>query len=70
MFTEKNSKTERLYYHIDKLPEKQKAAVMLVLSEGLSHKEAAKVLNCREKTVSWRIHQARKRLKSVFSEGN
>ena len=66
----KDSETGRLYYHIDKLPEKQKAAVMLVLSEGLSHKEAAKVLNCREKTVSWRIHQARNRLKAVFFEGN
>ncbi len=47
---------------ISRLPEKQRAAVLLVYSEGLSHREAAKILECREKTVSWRIFQARKRL--------
>lgn len=53
----------RLYKSLDKLPEKQKMAVLLVLSEGLSHKEAARVLRCPEATVSWRIFQAKKRLK-------
>ena len=53
----------RLYKSLDKLPEKQKTAVLLVLSEGLSHKEAARVLRCPEATVSWRIFQAKKRLK-------
>ena len=51
-----------IYKEIDKLPEKQKAALILVLSEGLSHKEASKVLNCSETTISWRIHRARKSL--------
>ena len=59
---------DRLYSYIDKLPDKQKAALMLVVAEGLSHGEAAKVLKCREKTVSWRIHQARNRLKAAFSK--
>ena len=53
----------RLYRLLDKLPEKQKMAVLLVLSEGLSHREAAQVLRCPEATVSWRIFQAKKRLK-------
>ena len=61
--------TERLYSHIDRLPDKQKAALMLVVAEGLSHGEAAKVLKCREKTISWRVHQARNRLKAAFSRG-
>lgn len=65
---EDNTETERLYDHIDKLPDKQKAAVMLVMAEGLSHREAAKVLKCHEKTISWRIHQARNRLKAAFSQ--
>jgi RNA polymerase sigma-70 factor (ECF subfamily) len=52
-----------LYKSLDKLPEKQKTAVLLVFSEGLTHKEAAQVLNCPEATVSWRIFQAKKRLK-------
>jgi RNA polymerase sigma-70 factor (ECF subfamily) len=53
----------RLYKSLDKLPEKQKMAVLLVFSEGLTHKEAAQVLRCPEATVSWRMFQAKKRLK-------
>lgn len=52
-----------LFAEIDRLPEKQKSAVLLVFGEGLSHKEAADVLSCRETTVSWRIFQARKKLR-------
>ena len=58
-------KADQLYDTIDKLPDKQKASLMLVMAEGLSHKEAAKVLRCPETTVSWRIHQARKKLKKI-----
>jgi len=54
---------QKVYAAIDKLPHKQKAALMLVMSEGLSHREAAHILECSETTVSWRIHQARKALK-------
>ena len=54
---------DRLYKSLDTLPEKQKTAVLLVFSEGLTHKEAAQVLSCPEATVSWRIFQAKKRLK-------
>ncbi len=53
----------RLYKVLNKLPEKQKSAILLVFAEGLNHREAAQVLNCSETTVSWRIFQARKRLK-------
>ena len=53
----------RLLSAIDKLPAKQKAAILLVFGEGLSHKETAMALGCAETTVSWRIFQARKRLK-------
>jgi RNA polymerase sigma-70 factor (ECF subfamily) len=55
--------TRTLYDAVDRLPTKQKAALMLVMTEGMSHKEAAMVLQCSETTVSWRIHQARKKLK-------
>ena len=60
-------KANQVYDAIDKLPDKQKASLMLVMAEGLSHKEAAKVLGCSETTVSWRIHQARKKLKQIFT---
>ncbi|MBN2418061.1 MAG: RNA polymerase sigma factor [Deltaproteobacteria bacterium] len=66
---EDTTDVDRLYFCIDRLPDKQKAALMLVVAEGLSHGEAAKVLKCREKTISWRIHQARNRLKAAFSRG-
>lgn len=57
----------QVYAAIDKLPDKQKGALMLVVSEGLSHKEAAEVSGCSETTISWRIHQARKKLKKTCS---
>ena len=53
----------RLYKALNKLPEKQKSTILLVFSEGLNHREAAQVLNCSETTISWRIFQARKKLK-------
>jgi RNA polymerase sigma-70 factor, ECF subfamily len=46
------------------LPEQQRDAVLLVYGEGLSHAEAAGMMGCREKTVSWHLHEARKRLKT------
>ena len=65
---EDTAEADRLYSLIDRLPDKQKAALMLVAAEGLSHSEAAKILKCREKTISWRIHQVRNRLKAAFSK--
>ncbi len=46
------------------LPGQQRDAVLLVYGEELSHSEAAHVMGCREKTVSWHLHEAKKRLKS------
>ncbi|TNE32902.1 MAG: hypothetical protein EP349_00575, partial [Alphaproteobacteria bacterium] len=37
--------------------------------EGLSHKEAADVLDCAETTVSWRLFEARKKLGKVAGGG-
>jgi RNA polymerase sigma-70 factor (ECF subfamily) len=45
------------------LPAQQRDAVLLVYAEDLSHAEAADVLGCSEKTVSWHLHEARKRLR-------
>ena len=44
------------------LPENEKTALLLVVSEGLTHKEAAAVMECKESTISWYIHEARKKL--------
>ena len=55
-----------------KLPEKQRAAIVLTVYGGHNHAEAAKILGCSETTVSWRIFSARRKLKKLLikSGGN
>ena len=61
---------ERLWAAVRKLPDKQRDAVLLVYGEGLSHAAAADAMACAEATVSWHIHEAKKRLKALmFSAG-
>ena len=55
---------------VHQLPGGEKDALLLVHSEGLSHKEAAQVLQCKESTISWRIHEARKKLSAQFERNN
>ena len=47
---------------INEMGEGFREAVVLVLGEGLTHKQAAEVLEVKESTISWRIHEVRKRL--------
>tara|TARA_R110002111_G_scaffold47954_2_gene85537 strand:- start:135 stop:662 length:528 start_codon:yes stop_codon:yes gene_type:complete len=47
---------------VDQMGEGFREAVTLVLGEGLSHREAAEILGVKESTISWRIHETRKRL--------
>lgn len=54
---------EALWEAVRRLPAKQRDAVTLVYGEGLSHAEAAEAMNCSENTVSWHVHEARKRLR-------
>ena len=55
--------------HIRALPEREREAVFLVFGEGLSHREAATAMTCQESTVSWYIHEARKKLKPLRELG-
>lgn len=48
------------------LPDKQRDAVMLLHAEGLSQAQAAQVMGCKEVTVAWHIHKARKTLRGVL----
>jgi len=50
---------------VDGLPPKLKQVVILVYGEDMSHQEVAKILGCSEGTVSWRIHEAKKKLSGV-----
>lgn len=54
-----------LYQAIDRLDGALKETALLVLAEELSHAEAAAVLGVKESTVSWRMHEAKKRLKAM-----
>ncbi len=57
---------DALWTAVWQLPAKQGEAVMLVYGDGLSHAEAGVVLDCTENTVSWHLHEARKRLKALL----
>ncbi len=62
-----SSETVELRSRVDeavgRLPEHFRAAFALVVDQGLSHADAARVLGCSENTVSWRMHKARKILR-------
>ncbi|MEQ1651226.1 MAG: RNA polymerase sigma factor [Hyphomicrobium sp.] len=45
------------------LPPQQRDAVLLIYAEDMSHAEASTVMGCSEKTVSWHVHEAKKKLK-------
>jgi RNA polymerase sigma-70 factor (ECF subfamily) len=50
-----------------KLPDKQRAAIVLTVYGGHNHAEAGKILGCSETTVSWRIFAARRKLKRLLN---
>lgn len=65
-----DERADGLWEAVRQLPDKQRDAVLLVYGEGLSHAAAADVMACAEATVSWHIHEAKKRLKAlVLSAG-
>ncbi|MCR5855286.1 RNA polymerase sigma factor [Mesorhizobium sp. J428] len=60
---EPDERADALWEAVRKLPDKQREAVLLVYGEDLSHGDAAEIMGCAEPTVSWYIHEAKKRLK-------
>jgi RNA polymerase sigma-70 factor (ECF subfamily) len=63
-----NDRAEALWRAVRRLPPKQRDAVTLVYGEGLAHSAAAEAMGCTEATVSWHVHEARKRLKAMMAE--
>jgi RNA polymerase sigma-70 factor (ECF subfamily) len=51
--------------HVYDLPDSERTALILVIAEGMSHREAAEIMECKESTVSWHIHEARKKLQGI-----
>lgn len=58
----KKELSEKLKEAIDSLPLTYKVSFVLVVSQGLTHTQAANALRCSENTISWRMHKARKML--------
>ncbi len=63
---EEELEMRELWRTVRRLPDKQRDAVLLTYAEGLSHAEAARVMDCAESTVSWHVHEAKKQLKSLL----
>lgn len=59
---ERHELHEEIMNAIESLSLEQKTVVVLAILQGLSHKEIGNILDCPEKTVSWRLFQARKTL--------
>lgn len=57
---------DELWAAVRLLPDKQREAVLLVYGEGLNHAAAAETMAISEATVSWHIHEAKKRLKILM----
>ncbi len=59
---ENNAAANEQLRQLSMLPPEERETVILVFAHGLSHKEAANALGCAESTVSWRVHEVRKKL--------
>lgn len=55
---------EKLKEAVESMPLAYKATFVLIAFQEMTHAQAAKVLRCSEKTVSWRMHKARKLLRN------
>lgn len=67
----RDAETERLRRINDalqRLSPADRAAVVLTVYEGLNHAQAARQLDCAETTVSWRVWQARRKLRRWLAD--
>ena len=53
---------------LSRLSVELRTTVFLVLEEGLRHAEAGEALGVSEATVSWRMHEVRKRLRALAEQ--
>ena len=60
--------SRRVQAALDRLPAKQRAAIVLTIYQNQSHAEAAKTLGCAETAISWRVFAARRRLKRLLKD--
>jgi RNA polymerase sigma-70 factor (ECF subfamily) len=53
---------------MEKLPDKQRLALILFSVEGLPQKEVAEILECSVELVKWNVFQARQKLKDLLAD--
>ena len=53
---------------LEKLPEKQRIALLLFTVEGWAQKDIAEMLECSLEMVKWNVFQARKRLREILGD--
>jgi len=58
----------QMWHKVRQLPPKQRDAMLLIYAEDLSHAQAAAIMECAESTVSWHVHEAKKRLKQEMQD--
>jgi RNA polymerase sigma-70 factor (ECF subfamily) len=60
----------RVQAALNRLPAKQRAAIILTVYEEMNLGEAARALNCTTATAGWRVFAARTKLKQWLKPGN
>lgn len=53
---------------LERLPDKQRLALILFSVEGLPQKEVAEILECSVELVKWNVFQARNKLREMLAE--
>lgn len=57
---------KEIWAAVRRLPDQQRDAVLLVYAEDMSHAQAGEIMGCKETTVSWHIHEAKKTLRGLL----
>jgi len=64
-WADSDQKVRWLYVALDRLDGVLKETALLILAEEMSHREAAQILGVKESTVSWRMHEVKKKLTAM-----
>ncbi len=67
---ETKTQVDWLYETLGSLSAQLRETAILVLAEDMTHAQAGKVLGIKETTVSWRMHEIRKQLKTLAEAGD
>lgn len=53
---------------VDQLNDTLRTTLLLACVEGIAHQQVAEVLGCKEGTVSWRVHEARRQVRAYLQQ--